>query len=201
MSQEGREEVVAYVTNSNIDTEQGITVDTGYSLQYPPPAVDLAKLAEDKDGNWFYDPYRPFAKFRKASNRVMFHFPRRGQPLKTLADEWLCFRDGSNFTNTSLGFVVDMFPQLIEEHLDPKDGPYWYPTLLLNMDIKKALPKEGAKWLTVRVQLKKVKNGRMDLDVHVHDESGELVALSHHVGFILSATRNTSARRKAEPKL
>jgi hypothetical protein len=201
MSQDGREEVVAYATNSNIDTEEGVSFDTGYSLPSPPPSVDLAKLAQDEDENWYFQKEMPFAKFRKASSRVKFHFPRKGQALKSVADEWLCFRDGSNFTNTSIGFVVDMFPQIIESYRDQSQGPFWYPTLLLNLDVKKALPPAGVKWLAIRVQLKKIRNGRMDLEVHVHDEGGDLVALSHHVGFVLDASRNLADRRKADTKL
>ncbi|KAF2474563.1 uncharacterized protein BDR25DRAFT_279917 [Lindgomyces ingoldianus] len=200
MSQEGREEVIAYVTNSNMDTEEGLTFDTGYSLRPPPPPVDLEKLQEDKDENWSRQEI-PFPKFRKASARVQWHFPRKGQAMKSLADEWLCFTDGSNFTNTSLGFVADMFPQIIESYRDQSQGPFWYPTLLLNLDIKKVLPPEGVKWLALRVQLKKIKNGRMDLEVHIHDAEGDLVCLSHHVGFVVDAARNLAERRKPDTKL
>lgn len=28
---------------------------------------------------------------------------------------------------------------------------FWYPTLLLNIDVKKSLPEEGCEWLFVRV--------------------------------------------------
>ena len=121
--------------------------------------------------------------------------------MKSLADEWLCFSDGSSFTNTSIGFVADMFPQIIESYRDQSQGPFWYPTLLLNLDIKKSLPPQGVKWLQVRVQMKRIKNGRMDLEVHVNDGDGDLVALSHHVGFVLSAARNTAERRKPDTKI
>ena len=59
----------------------------------------------------------------------------------------------------------------------------------------------GVKWLSIRVQTKQVKNGRMDLEVHVRDEAGDLVALSHHVAFVISAARNTAARRKPDTKI
>lgn len=201
MSQEGREEVIAYVTNSNIDTEEGVTFDTGYSLIPSPPPVDLAKLEQDQDENWYVKAEMPFAKFRKAAQRVKWHFPRSGQAMNSIADEWLCFADGSSFTNSSIGFVADMFPQIIESFRDQSQGPFWYPTLLLNLDIKKTLPPEGVRWLAVRVQIKKIKNGRMDLEVHVHDAEGDLVALSHHVSFVLDATRNVAERRKPDTKL
>lgn len=76
---------------------------------------------------------------------------------------------------------------------------FWYPTLLLNLDIKKALHSEGVEWLFVRVRAKQIQNGRMDLEVVILDESAEIVALSQHVTLILSAERNMAERR--EPKL
>jgi hypothetical protein len=189
------------VTNSNIDNESGFNYDTEYKLYPPVPSVDLSKLEQDTDPNWKREKEMPFAKFRKASSRVQFHFPRDGQALKCGADEWLCFADGTNFTNTSIGFVADMFPQVIEQHLNQDEGPFWYPTLLLNLDIKKALPPQGVKWMQVRVNMKKIKNGRMDLEVFVHDADGDLVALSHHVGFVVDASRNLAARNKPESKM
>ncbi|KAF2710316.1 hypothetical protein K504DRAFT_466735 [Pleomassaria siparia CBS 279.74] len=201
MSQAGREEVLAYVTNSNVDTEDGPSFDTGYTLSPPRPPVDLANLADDKDEHWEFRAKMPHSKFRKATMRVKWHFPRKGQQTKSIADEWLCFADGSNFTNTSIGFVADMFPQIIESYQDKSQGPFWYPTLLLNLDVKKTLPPEGAKWLAVRVQMKKMKNGRMDLDVHVLDAEGDIVALSHHVGFVVDASRNLAARKKPDTKI
>ncbi|KAL5121891.1 hypothetical protein ACEQ8H_000106 [Pleosporales sp. CAS-2024a] len=201
MEQDGRQEIAAYVTNSNIDKEEGFSFDTEYKLSPPVLPVDLEKLEQDTDPNWKRQKQMPFAKFRKASNKVQFHFPRAGQPTKSSADEWLCFSDGSNFNNTSIAFVADMFPLILEQHRDQKQGPFWYPTLLLNLDIKKSLPKEGVKWLQIRVEMKKAKNGRMDLEVFVHDAEGDLVALSHHVGLVLDASRNTAARTKADSKM
>jgi acyl-coenzyme A thioesterase PaaI-like protein len=201
MEQDGRQEVIAYVTNSNVDTEEGFSFDTEYKLSPPVLSVDMMKLEQDTDPNWKRQGEMPFARFRKASGKVTFHFPRSGQALKSGADEWLCFSDGTNFNNTSIGFVADMFPQIIERHRDQSQGPFWYPTLLLNLDIKKSLPAEGVKWLQIRVQMKRIKNGRMDLEVFVHDVEGDLVALSHHVGFVLDASRNTAARTKSDSKI
>lgn len=201
MEQDGRQEIIAYVTNSNIEKEEGFSFDTEYKLSPPVPTVDLSKLEQDADANWKRQGKMPFSNFRKASNRVFFHFPRNGQATKRFADEWLCFSDGSNFNDSSVGFVADMFPQIIESFRDKSQGPFWYPTLLLNLDVKKSLPPGGVKWLQVRVEMKKIKNGRMDLEVFIHDAEGDLVALSHHVGFILDASRNTAERTKGGSKM
>lgn len=69
---------------------------------------------------------------------------------------------------------------------------FWYPTVVLNLDIKKALPLEGAEWLFTRVRAKMIKNGRMDLEVVILDEGGYIVAVSSHVALIVGAERNMS---------
>lgn len=61
---------------------------------------------------------------------------------------------------------------------------------MLNLEIKKALPAEGMEWLFSRVGSKEIRNGRMDLEVTILDESGEIVALSTHVALIVGAERN-----------
>jgi len=212
-SANSREEVVGYITNSNITTESGITLNTEYKLYPPVLPVNLLKLREDKDEHWARQGSMPFASFRKASQKVQFHFPRKGQPMRSISDEWCCFTNGEKFTNAALGYVADMFPMPVENFRADKspydvsadgsantvspEAKFWYPTLLLNLDIKKALPEEGVEWIFARVRPKQIKNGRMDLEVIIMDENGELVALSHHVCFVLGAERNTAKRRNA----
>lgn len=41
---------------------------------------------------------------------------------------------------------------------------------------------------------KAIRNGRMDLEVEVWDEGGEVVALSTHVALIVGAERNMGGR-------
>ena len=125
------------------------------------------------------------------------------------------------WTNESLGFVVDTFPQVLESYIidyDPysieieqkysteeqekmmkgKSPGFWYPTLLLNLDVKKALPEEGVRWLFLRLVTKVIKNGRYDLEIIIMDAEGDVVALSHHVCLAVSSARNLAARRKVE---
>jgi hypothetical protein len=113
--------------------------------------------------------------------------------------------------------VCDMWPMPVEAFLHdqnpydvstieggkdkPKPARFWYPTLLLNLDVKKVLPEEGVEWLFVRVEAKQIKNGRMDLEVVIMDEAGELVALSHHVAFALGAERNLAKRKTDSSKI
>lgn len=223
LRQHDRTEVVGYITNANLHTETGLTLPTNWALHPPPHAVDLARLKQDADPDWALQTHMPFALFRKASQNVRFYFPRRGQLARSIADEWLCFRSGERFSNESLGYVSDMWPQVVEAYRAEKDpylieqpssgstsdgggregrtkdanapARFWYPTLLLNLEVKKLLPAEGVEWLFARVRAKQIRNGRMDLECVIMDEGGDVVALSHHVTMILGVERNMAERR------
>ncbi|KAK8204323.1 hypothetical protein M8818_005168 [Zalaria obscura] len=219
LSQGSREEVVAYFTNSNLHAENGISFSTGWELHPPASPVDIAALRAGKDERWEEQAHMPFAVFRKASQNVKFFFPKQGQPMRSIADQWMCFKNGDSFTNVDVGFVADMFPQVIESYRTGSDpyaivppnkaateaetksngmASFWYPTVLLNLDIKKALPEEGAEFLFVRTRAKQIRNGRYDLEVIILDEGGEIVCLSHHVCMVLSAERNMAKRNTAQ---
>ena len=216
LTQDGREEVLGYISNSDIASEDGVTFDTRWSLEPTPSPASIEAMVNNNDSTWKERKEMPFAEFRKASSQVRFFFPKEGQPMPSFADQWMCFKNGEKFTNTSLGFVADMFPQIPEvyrsdtdpysikaeeEHVDTESqarnkglAKFWYPTLLLNLDVKKALPKEGVDWLFVRTRAKQIKNGRYDLEIVILDEAGDIVALSHHVCMVLSAERNLAKR-------
>lgn len=214
MSQ-GREEVVAYITQSNLITEEGLSLDTGFELYPPPPPVNFAKLHEDKDEHWARKAEMPFASFRKAVTKLQFHFPRAGHPHISIGDEWVRLATGEKITNQSLGFIADMFPMPVESFRErealeeEKNGDtgkkklaiYWYPTVLLNIDFKKALPEEGVEWLFSRCKTKQIKNGRMDLELTIMDAEGDIVALSHHVCMVLPVERNIAPRRPDGSKI
>ncbi|KAI9762178.1 MAG: hypothetical protein M1840_001449 [Geoglossum simile] len=209
--QNDQEEVTGTLTNSNINAESGLSLDTEYSLHPPPVPVDLSKLRGDTDPNWELLDTIARPGFRKVFTKATTWLPRQGQHHHSLADEWIAFSNGERFTNESLGFVCDIWPLPIEAYrpqnahrtkggkpsktpLDSNGTPYWYPTLALNLDIKKTLPAEGVEFLFVRVRTKKVLNGRFDLEVVITDEEGDVVALSHQVSLILGMQRNIAGR-------
>ncbi|KAK8034573.1 hypothetical protein PG993_009568 [Apiospora rasikravindrae] len=218
-----REEVVAYITHTNLATESGPTFETGWQLEPPPPPPpsDFAALTRgsDEDAHWAEWTAKPFPEFRKVIQQMRIYLPRGGrQATDSLCDEWIHFADpAQRFTDTSLGLVSDLWPQVIESLVAARqndsspsfpDGSkrqplakFWYPTLLLNLDIKKALPAEGVEWLFVRVRAKQIRNGRQDLEVVILDQQGEIVALSHHVALVLDAKRNTAKRRSPSSKI
>lgn len=103
--QHGKEVVIGYLNHTNIAKENGVSFETNWELTPPPYAVDLKALRAGNDANWIEQTEMPFASFRKASNRVRFFFPRQGQKVKSLSDQWLTFRNGEKFTDESLGYV------------------------------------------------------------------------------------------------
>ncbi|TKA51153.1 hypothetical protein B0A55_12909, partial [Friedmanniomyces simplex] len=118
LRQDDREEVVGYVTNSNLDTETGVSYPTGWTIHPPPPPTDVSKLDSDTDATWGERKAWPFADFRKATQQIRSWFPRKGQHSPAIVDQWLSMWDPEDrFTNESLGFVVDVFPQIIESYL------------------------------------------------------------------------------------
>jgi len=222
LSQDGREEVVGTLTQSNLATERGATFDTHWQASPPiTPLSSPAVLASDSDPLWQERREWPQPDFRKACTHVRTWFPRGGQAKPGLYDMWTRFRNpDERWTNASLGYLVDMFPQVLEtfvldgvdryapdfdtryseqerKRILGKNTAFWFPTLLLNLEVKKALPEEGEEFLFTRIQAKAIRNGRYDLEIVVLDGKREIVALSHHVVFALSAERNLAKRRPA----
>jgi acyl-coenzyme A thioesterase PaaI-like protein len=214
----GREEVIGTFTQANLDAETGVSFHTDWEIHPKPLPVDVSKLETDSDEYWGERKLFPFSDFRKATRCLRFWFPRKGQYSPGIVDQWVALsEEGDKWTNESLGFAADAFPQIIENYLNGVDtysvafqkqkgvlasksrvARMWYPTLLLNLEIKKELPAEGVRFLFVRLQAKAIKNGRYDLELIIKDAEGDLVALSHHVVLAVGSERNTAARRKVE---
>ncbi|KIX07133.1 uncharacterized protein Z518_05110 [Rhinocladiella mackenziei CBS 650.93] len=227
---EYQDEAEGYITMSNIAAEQGLSLDTSYQLYPPALPADLQSLAtQGYDANYTMRAKDPFPQFRRAAQNIQMFLinPERkpaGRP-KAMNDQWVRFAPNrvpnGRWTNDALGFLVDMFPQIVESYVNPfveeaalgqhseaelqeflrsnePRAKYWYPTLALNLDIKKLLPDEGVEWLFVRTRAKAIRNGRFDLDIEVWDVEAELVASSCHASLIVDASRNTTRKAKKE---
>lgn len=236
--------VEGYIMMSNITSESGLSLPTHYALHPPPVPAHLPTLAaKGEDTHYRKRGPEPFPKFRRAVlNTAIYLVKPSERPAyfpKSINDQWIRLapvQNGENrigsgrWTNDALGFLVDMFPQIVEQYLNPvveqaaitvsdeaemhriikevsgsSDSPsakYWYPTLTLTLNVKKSLPEEGVDWLFVRVQAKAIKEGRFDLDVSVWDEAGEMVAESLHHSLALDSQRNITRKPvKKEGKL
>ncbi|KAK5996561.1 Thioesterase-like protein TwmA [Cladobotryum mycophilum] len=194
--------VSAYLTNRLIEAEEGLTLSTGWSMQPPPPPP----------------PAQDFELLRVSALRQMvFYTPRHGQQAggPSPLDCWMRMLSGERFTNPDLGFVVDATAAMIPEAFRPKtrDEPvregsgfpfnkrFWYPTLAMNMDVKRALPEEGEEWLFLRTQTKQIYNGRFDTEVLVLDKHGRLIAISQQTAMMVDFDRNTKLKASKESKI
>ena len=206
LTQANRDEIIGILTHTNIGAEAGISLPTSFQLVPPAPAANLSKFSSGGDGTWEkWTTPRP--DFRKAANQMEIFLPRGDRTARGVIDQWIRFANGERFTSVSLGLIADMFPQMTESYDADQEAMamagvtptqllrHWYPTLALNLDVKKVLPEGGLEWLFVRVVAKQIRNGRKDLEVIIMDEGGEVVALSHHVAMIVDVARNLAKRR------
>ena len=127
-------------------------------------------------------------------------------------DQWVRFRPGGDangrWTNAAVVYLLDMFPmaldgldstaQEVESKVGKAKAKSWYPTVTLNIDVKKRLPPGGVEWLYSRIDTKVVSNGRTDLNVTILDQDGEVVAVGSQVGLVVSASRNLGNRKVAK---
>ena len=119
----------------------------------------------------------------------------------SVGEQWMTWRNveerQKGFSVQALCFIVDEF-RPVPEHFGIVGQ--WYPTMSMSLEVKKGLAdgKPGWEWLFLRLESHQIRNGRMDIDVVVLDEEGELVALSRHVALIVPSERNY--KRAADEK-
>ena len=211
--------------NIDMKNAKGMSYPTDYTLSPPPAEADVAKLATGEDSRWVSCsiPYHP-KSFNRAHSHLKYAMPSSGSPHPSIMDEWITpISTADKFTNASLGFVADQWPQMAENYRPHSphscnaivarairagqgtsaendigwQSPFWYPTLLMDIEFKKLLPPQGVDWLFVRARAKQIKDGRMDVEVTILDEESELVALSNHVCFIVDIAPEQTAKRQS----
>ncbi|KAJ6109704.1 hypothetical protein N7486_001939 [Penicillium sp. IBT 16267x] len=181
--------------------------------------INFKQLAETgKDGAWEKSA-PPYPEFRRAATQLELYGPGKGETQQQRTgsmtiDQWARFRpcgdqDG-RWTDAAVVYLLDMFPMALDgfdsvsanavakesgESVADVKAKFWYPTVTLNIDMKKHLPAGGVEWLYSRIVTKVVRDGRTDLDVTVLDQDGEVVALGTQVGLVVSASRNLGTRK------
>lgn len=159
---------MAYVTLSNLDAETGLSFDIDSALRPKPPAWG---------GNTWREEHRGVGERGKAIHRLRLFEPI-DQSAGNVADRRVRLEEASleRFTDDAVGLVAAAAP------LPGFDSPgLGVQMVTANLDVKKALPPEGARWLFTRSEVRSVRNGRCDLEVVVLDEDTELVAVASFV--------------------
>lgn len=99
-----------------------------------------------------------------------------------------------------LAFLADMFMP-IPENWKEMATLHWYPTLEMAVDVKCAPPVGGWEWVGMRVRTGVIRGGRMDIDVVMVNEGGEVVAVSRHAALVVGVERNTSSKKETGSKI
>lgn len=79
------------------------------------------------------------------------------------------------------------------EDFDESSGSYstpaFYMSLNVSVEMHKRLPEEGVDWIFLRTRAREIRNGRMNLDVVLLDEEGDVVALSNQLCQVVDLRR------------
>lgn len=196
--------------NMNIESEQGLSLLTDFTLTPSVPVVDLSRLHDNVDPqglSWTY-PWSP-RSYLKAATHMRWFSPVNGAQHPSIIDLWLTpIASTDSFTEEMLGSIIDHWAEVLENYrsdspfttqrladatsasddtvgTDPNSPPFRYVTLSMGFEMKKVLPPEGGRWLFLRAQLKKIQNGRLDAEIVVLDEKLEMVAISHQISRIV----------------
>lgn len=192
----------------------------------PPNVIitaDNVSLSSDNatQTKWQQTGPSKWSKFRRVERQCITFGPTSEYKKPGILDQWVRLHTVSSdssaaghgkWTNETLPFLSDLFPAALDEvgnqavspsssSTRPKAPSFWYPTVTLNIDFKKSLPAQGVDWLYSRVVMKSLRNGRMDIEVIIMDEQGEIVALSSHIGLVVPVERNISGRNYEKPKM
>lgn len=217
--------MAGYITVTPASRETGPSARQLSSLRVPAVNLDVLKQTGRDEQSGFALFQSQFLNFRKATRKVAMYThsdaTMLGQAGDGVVQQWCRFVPGRTasasagevekaerrWTNDSVAFLVDMFPSALSgfdrvaslaETGSPEtlQGKFWYPTVALNLDLRKRLPQEGVEWLFCRVSSTGIVDGRSDIQVIVMDATGDVVAIASQVGLVLSASRNIGSRQK-----
>ncbi|KAJ9139103.1 hypothetical protein NKR23_g8026 [Pleurostoma richardsiae] len=184
----GDELVTAYLTNTNMAQLKGSSIETNFELRPAPRPVNLQKLREDEDASWKLHGALTFRQTDSGRDTVDLFLEKEPTLPRPTLDHWISFSDGTTFSTSSLGIVADICVAKSDLHdkalaLTDLSLPFLYKTTpaILNMDIKKILPAAGAEFLFVRVQSKRIRNGRLDAEILILDPDGDIVAVCNQM--------------------
>ncbi|GKZ74308.1 hypothetical protein AnigIFM60653_009929 [Aspergillus niger] len=186
--------------------------------------VDFKTLVQNgTDGAWALGPRAApelhAMKHLKIYSPLQSLLPRTLEDhTNQVVDQWAQFMPGGNpakWSNEAVMYLADIFPAALarmgametrrllalqgKERTDKSTieegmAQFWYPTVMMNIDIKTRLPPEGVEWLHSRVVTRMLRGSRADLDVLVLDQNQELIATSAQVSLVVDGSRNSKGR-------
>ncbi|KAE9366745.1 hypothetical protein N431DRAFT_548499 [Stipitochalara longipes BDJ] len=179
------------ITMSNISLETGLTLRTEPSV---PKEEIPNRETECEQWTLENDPIMEEIYLRAPVNDKLTTWVVKGSQNDGVTDRfgssvmrtWSCRPGMQEFDILSIVALCDWSQaapsNFSPKHADLKAGVL-YATMSMTTEIKK-VPK-GAKWLYMRARVNVIKNGRFDMEVHIVDEGGELVAICKHAAVVV----------------
>lgn len=197
--------VVAYTNHTNLRTFDGISMPTSFESTPAaalPPRPDFASLKQAGSDHIWEEALVPEAFKPAGFLEGWRHFmPSRGPLSPGILDMWMCMVDEEKITQRALPYVVDSFPIKFTSFVaDPRVEEarlrdMWHPTILMNLEVKSMLPKEGIEWVYMRAMTKQMNKGRLDIDLQLRSADGQLLALSNQVALMVPWEKNTKGAK------
>ncbi|SMY22305.1 unnamed protein product [Zymoseptoria tritici ST99CH_1A5] len=228
LSQAGKERCVVYSTNSGpAATRTTISMPMDHRPQPLPPPINFDNVLIGSDPSWIrYDHPQDLALPNATLRRLIYAVQRHPPPNRNIVHQWITPRRSSEkWTNASLGILLDSSVPPMENFYDDAphnyfngakramqleaenrslyDHPPWlvprmYPTVNMSVQIKRQLPEEGEKWLSLRWHTKECLHGRFDVDIEVWDVKNNLIATGFSIWTIADNSRSLSTRLSKE---
>lgn len=217
LTQNNRDKVIGYITMSDPVSETGVTMPTGWTAQpsvpdWVPPREDSTGQTDGKEASAWRKIILPNAEFRRAANQVEFYELQNPSEGVGFVSHWTRLRPTGpkggigRWTPEAIALLLDIFPVTLgrlehvvhralsgEENPKGKPPPVWFPTLGLALDFKKPVM-DDVEWLYSHITVKSLRNGRMDVQVVLLDQKGEVVAVSTQASLVMSAERNAGTK-------
>ncbi|KFA45805.1 hypothetical protein S40293_09721 [Stachybotrys chartarum IBT 40293] len=125
-----------------------------------------------------------FFYYNPPSASMRYYCPNDGESLlwspkfggQSARDQWFKLDDDGLLQLEHIPLIVDLIPDIPYNHLKGglANSKYWLPSLSLNLHFRSNV--KGKEWLLTRTDMRKLHNGRYDLNIQVLDEEGNIVA-------------------------
>lgn len=108
------------------------------------------------------------------------------------------WRGAKQWADANPGIPAVMWNSLAEL---AKQASTFNTTVVLDMEFKRRLPKEGLRFVFTRTAARTLQDGRLDLDLTICNEDMELVCKAHQLILVLEAQRKFRDGKKTSQKL
>ncbi|GMF74774.1 unnamed protein product [Aspergillus oryzae] len=147
-------------------------------------------------------------------SRILCSAERRGKSTMDNRDDTICYRHESassgelfptikaithgsvaatlKFAAAQRDSRIQGRPNWRELELDGSKEPITqtvHVTLSMSTEVKRNLPRKGVRWLYLRSEVKRIVDGRMDMEILLCDETMELIAVSQHAAHIIPSAQ------------